>query len=236
MRALSAYLGPPVTVSDAIPTSPAGDVAAFGLGWYPDEGEPLRMNSRLPVTRPDAILEVPDRTQSHCVVCHSGPQLGDTQPYRRGPVLFAFNGALERPDAFEAALTARTSDRFRKATASRSTEALMFLTFLEQLGDRVEADDLADALEKMVGVVQDLATAHGTTATFSAVVTNGDCLVTLRTGTAGSEAHLPPLLTLVATEQDPTPTQGRWVCTEPAFPSTWTPLDPHSLVIFNRDV
>ncbi|HJL43301.1 MAG TPA: hypothetical protein RMG48_18480 [Myxococcales bacterium LLY-WYZ-16_1] len=236
MRALAAYLGPPIPAANVLPRSAIGDVPAFGLGWYRPEHGPIRTASRVPVSRGDAVLEVPSREDSHCILAHAGVRPGEAQPFRHGDLLFGFFGVLEAPQAVESTLMARLSERSRAANLDRTPEGLIFLTFLDELRDRTEPDDLADALEKTVGVVQDLATGHGTAATFTAVVTQGDCLVTLRTGTSGTEAALPPLRTLVTTDAGPGPAQGRWVCTEPAFAGDWTELDPHSLVIFTRDV
>ena len=91
------------------------------------------------------------------------------------------------------------------------------------------ADAMATALEKMVERVNGLAQEAGVAASFAVVVSDGSCLVTLRTATQGPP---PPLYTIVAEEGAALPVTGRVVASEPLFPGAWSSLAPHSLVIF----
>ena len=85
----------------------------------------------------------------------------------------------------------------------------------------------------MVGALQDLAISNEAHASFGIVASNGQCLVTLRTGTDGP---LPPLYTVVAAgPETPLPPTGRMVASEPTFPGEWSSLEPHSLTIFTLE-
>ena len=183
----------------------------------------------------DPVLDAPRRFTSECVLSTVGPDgAHDGQPCTDGPLSFAWDGTLEAyPDVFEPLLFERLSPESRRKTALRTPAALLFATWLDHLGGRTDDDGLADALERMVGALQDVALTQGLSATFGIVASNGQCLVTLRTGT---DAPLPPLYTLASEGDDsPLPPTGRIIASEPTFPGPWISLDPHSLTIFTME-
>lgn len=236
MSLLAAYLGPTMKVT-SLPSLDAEDgvLAPFGLGWYPAQGEPpLRTISRAYAAEGSVDLELAQGFSAECAMTSTGAQPdGDAHPFRWGPLLFGYRGRLERyEEVFEAALLSRLSPAARAATRSRSPEAALFMTWLEMLQGNTDTDTLADGLERMVAAVQDLAVTAGAAATFSVVATNGECLVALRTGT---DDDLPPLYTLVGSDETAIPTSGRIVTTQQVFPGSWTSLEAHSMVIFTRD-
>lgn len=242
MASIAAYLGPALEISRITEPEPTSAVRErfrrpFSAAWYPDDGsaEAVRFISRTPVPADDPVLDVPRRFTSECVVATLGPEGDyDGQPFVHGPLTFSWDGALEGfTDVFEPVLLERLSAEARAVSSRRTPAALLFLTWLDHLGGRTDADALADALERMVGALQDLAMTRQVGASFGIVVTNGQCLVTLRTGT---DATLPPLYTVVATDAStPLPPTGRVVATEPTFAGSWTSLEPHSLTIFTLD-
>jgi len=243
MASIAAYLGPALEVSRIVEAEPSNTTLhdrfrrPFSSAWYPDDGRPapVRFVSRMPVAVDDPALDVPRRFASECVVAHLGPDgEHEGQPFTAGPLTFAWDGVLEAyADVFEPPLIERLSPEARHVTTRRSPAALLFSTWLDHLQGRTDADALADGLERMVGALQDLALTRRVAATFAVVATNGQCLVTLRTGT---DQTLPPLYTIVASDgEGPLPNTGRVVATEPTFPGAWTSLEPHSLTIFTLE-
>lgn len=243
MASLAAYLGPAVEVSRIVEAEPSSAALRdryrrpFSSAWYPDDGrpEPVRHVNRAPVPVDDPALDVPRRFASECIVAALGPE-GDheAQPLVHGPLSFIWDGELEAfAGTFEPALMERLSPEARGVTSRRTPAALLFMTWLDLLQGRTDADALADGLERMVGALQDLALTRQAAASFGIVATNGECLVTLRTGT---DQTLPPLYTIVATDEGtPLPRTGRVVASEPTFPGSWTSLEPHSLTIFTLE-
>lgn len=243
MTSIAAYLGPALEIARIVEAEPAASALRerfrrpFSAAWYPDDGlpEPVRFANRTTVPVDDSILDVPRRFTSECVVANLGPD-GDHagQPFTHGPLVFTWDGVLEGyAEVFEPPLMERLSPEARHISAKRTPAALLFLTWLDHLQGRTDAESLADGLERMVGALQDLALTRGVAATFGVVASNGQCLVTLRTGT---DATLPPLYTIVAdSESEVLPATGRVVATDPTFPGAWTSLDPHSLVIFTLE-
>ena len=243
MANLAAYLGPAVEIARIVEAEPSPTALRdpfrqpFSSAWYPDDGrgEPVRHASRAAVPADDPLLDVPRRFGAECIVASLGPGGGDDgQPFTYGPLTFAWDGDLEGyAEIFEPALMERLSPDARLATRHRTPASLLFMTWLDHLQGRTDADALADALERMVGGLQDLALTRQAAATFAVVATNGECLVTLRTGT---DPTLPPLYTIVATDEStPLPPTGRIVATEPIFPGSWTSVEPHSLTIFTLE-
>lgn len=244
MGRLAAYLGPRSSVaalleggSYSLAQQSTDHADGFGLAWYPEDGrqEPVRLLSDAPAGRADHLLEVPRRYGAQCAVAsirkadHLPADPGGAQPFAAGNYLFAYDGVLENyEEVFLRPLREGLSDVQYRALRGCSPEELLFATWLDALEDD-GADALATGLEKMVEKVHGLAQAAGATASFAVVVSDGSCLITLRTATQGPP---PPLYTIVAEEGAPLPSTGRVVASEPLFPGAWSSLDPHSLVIF----
>jgi hypothetical protein len=236
MSLLAAYLGPSMIVGDLpLAAAQAATVPPFGLGWYPGpEAEPIRTASSSFADVGGVELELTRHFATECaMVSHGAGSTGEGQPFRWGPLLFGIRSRLDHyEDVFEPVLFSRLSPEARRATRSRSPEAVLFMAWLDALQGRTDSDALADGLERMVGMVQDLALTHEATATFSIIATNGDSLVTLRTGTVD---ELPPVYTMVVPDEGLLPARARLVTTEQVLPGAWTSLEPHSMVIFTRD-
>lgn len=246
MGRLAAYLGPATRISSVLEGGATSLMLqsaecpdGFGVGWYPldQEDEPVLIKNGGAMVAQPHLLEPTRRYGAECMVAsiekvpHPPGELSACQPFRYENLLFAHDGDLDRFDEVYArhlrqSLTDRTFSLLRGSTPSE----LLFATWLDALGAQRGPDAMATALEQMVGVVQDLAVRRDAPASFACVVTDGTCLVTLRTATHGTP---PALYTIVAEEDDaPVPMSGRVVSSEPLFKGSWTALDPHSLVIF----
>ena len=245
MGRMAAYLGPRTRIADVLEggsysllqqSSECPD--GFGVAWYPEDGDPtpVSLTSALPAARAEAVLGVPRRYESECVVAslrkaaHLPAATCGHQPLSAGPFLFTYDGELERfEEVFMRALRDRLSDERYQGLRTNGVAELLFATWQDALEDDGGPDAMASALEKMVGTVGDIAAAAGVGASFAIVVTDGQCLITLRAATQGPP---PALYTIVAGPDAPVPATARVVASEPLFPGAWSSLDPHSLVIF----
>ncbi len=242
MATLAAYLGPAVDVARLVEAEPASAALVdryrrpFACAWYPDDGHghPVRFVSRSAVPVDDPVLDVPRRFTAECIVAGLGPEGPEEgQPLVHGPLTFAWDGTFDNfAEVFEPVLTARLSATARRAVTARSVPALLFMAWLDLLQGETRPEAMADALERLVGSLQDLAVTHQSAASFAIVASNGQCLVTLRSGT---DQTLPPLYTIVADDAGQLPETGRVVASEPTFAGSWTSLDPHSLTTFTLD-
>lgn len=244
MGRLAAYLGPKTKIAHVVEggatslfEQAADHTDGFGIAWYPadeDDDAPIVLRSAAPLSASAHLLEAPRRYTSECVVA-SAVRSGDAglsgcQPFRHEDLLFAHDGTLERFDEiFARNLRQGLSDRTYSVPRSADPSEHLFAVWLDALGVQRGPEAMATALEQMVGRVQDIALKRGVLASFACVVTDGTCLITLRTATSGTP---PPLFTIVAEEGMPVPMSGRVLASEPLFRGAWTALDPHSLVIF----
>lgn len=244
MGRLLAYLGPETIISEPVEGGTYGLLRqaeqhpdGFGIGWYPLDGrrEPVRVLSRMSVRNADHLLEVPRRYASGCIVAEvrsveRGPaELSGAQPLAHGPYLFAFEGTIERFDeAFLRPLMSELSHERFVRLRGRAPAELLFALWLDAL-DGIGPDAMASALESVIARVQGLATDEDAPAALALVLTDGQCLLALRTATHGPP---PPLYTTVADHRAPVPSSGRLVASEPTFPGPWQALDPHALIIF----
>ncbi len=244
MSRLAAYLGPATKTASLLEggsyslTRQASDYPdGFGLAWYPldDDPEPIRLLGRGPVWSDDRQLTVARRYSAECIMAsirkanQPNPELSGNQPFQFGRYLFAHDGELQRfEEVYARALRSRLSDKAYNLVSGNTDSELLFATWIDAMGDQEGPDAVANGLEQMVSVVQEIGGADAP-ATFGVVVTDGQCLVTLRTATDGPP---PAMYTIVAGEDAPVPASGRVVASEPLFPGSWSSLDPHSLVIF----
>jgi glutamine amidotransferase len=246
MGRLAAYLGPKTRISQVLEvgsTSLAlqsrGYPDGFGIAWYPvgdDDESPVLFRQTQPLASQAHLFEVTRRYPAECVVASLAraevppAEVSACQPFRFENLLFAHDGEIERFDeVYARALRERLSDLVYPLVQGSDPSELLFATWLDALGVQRGPDAMANALEQMVSTVQELATRYDAPATFGCVVTDGTCLITLRTATSGAP---PALYTIVAGEDAPVPATGRVVASEPLFNGQWTALDPHSLVIF----
>jgi predicted glutamine amidotransferase len=246
MGRLAAYLGPATKIAQVIEvgsTSLSLQSAAFpdgfGVAWYPlgdDDESPIVMRHLQPLATQGHLLEPARRYPAECVIASIGrapippAEISACQPFRFENLLFAHDGEIQRFDeVYARALRERLSDLAYPLVRSHDPSELLFATWLDALGVQRGPDAMATALEQMVSSIQELAQRYDAPASFGCVVSDGTCLITLRTATHGSP---PPLYTIVAGEEAPVPASGRVVASEPLFNGSWTALDPHSLVIF----
>ncbi len=236
MPRLAAYLGPATKIAQVIEagsTSLSLQSAAFpaghGVAWYPiddDQDAPLVMRGVQPLINERPVFEVTRRYPAECVVA----SIGAGQPYRFEQLLFAHDGEIERfEEVYARILRERLSDTVHPLVKTSEPSELLFATWLDALEGERGPDAMANALERMVSTLQEIAHRHDAPAAFGCLVTDGTCLITLRTATQGTP---PALYTIVANEESPVPATGRVVASEPLFSGSWTALDPHSLVIF----
>jgi predicted glutamine amidotransferase len=246
---MSAYLGPPIPVASvleqgalALVKQGADHLDGFGIGWYPNDGqpEPPALASRMTFGRDEQLAKVARRARSSCVLAelkkltNGEPDLvAGCQPFQHGGHLFLHEGELSKfHEVFERPLRARLKDDTHRKLKTGTCAELLFATWVDALGDKSGPDAVATALESMVNSVREIATAADAPAHFGVVVADGTTLVTLRTATHGTP---PPMYTIVADEGAPMPKGGRVIATEPIFPGSWSSLDPHSLVIFTTE-
>jgi predicted glutamine amidotransferase len=243
MGRLAAYLGPRVKIASVVEGGSYPLVRqaterpdGFGLGWYPSDGErrPVRLISERPIYGDDPFLDVPRRYTAECVIGAVRAQRRRDalrpQPLEGGPFLFASDGNLERfAEVYLRPLRERLTPARYGLSQSADESELLFATWLDALGDQTGPEAMASALESLVTTVQAIGAPASANASFAIVVSDGQCLVTLRTATQGPP---PALYTIVAGEEAPLPATARLVATEPIFQGAWTSLDPHSLVIF----
>lgn len=239
-----AYLGPAARVGGVVAAgAPAwSDQAAAlphaGVAWYPEDGTqtPVRLLDDTALAHAPHHRALLDRMTSRCVVAAAGrPVDGPThiaacQPFAHGRMTFVHDGQLAPfREAFERPLRQRLNDGPYRSLRAGNAHELLFATWLDILGDRTDADAMADAADKLVARVRQIANAKGAMATFAVTVSNGQSLIVLRTATHGTP---PRLFTTVARDGDPLPATGRLVCTEPTFDGDWTEIEAHSLTIF----
>lgn len=245
MGRLAAYLGPRTQIAQLIEggsyalSQQASDFPdGFGLGWYPEDGlpTPLRMASLRSAARADDQLDIPRRYFTECgMATLKGPgplpvEHSQQQPFQKDRYLFAHDGELEQfSEVFRRPLQERLSNHQYQGLLGHEASELLFATWLDALGEEEGQDAMANALEQMVSTVNDIAHNCGAGAAFGVVVTDGSCLVTLRTATHGPP---PALYTIVAGDNAPVPATGRVIASEPLFPGSWSSIEPHSLMIF----
>ncbi len=245
MGRLAAYLGPKTEIATLVEGGSYSLIRqasecpdGFGLGWYPEDEnpEPVNIISENPIWNSGHLLQIPRRYTSSCVVAGvrkagQGPvDISGVQPFRSGKYLFQHVGELDRfREVFQRPLAKSLSDERYQSLQGHSASELLFALWLDALGDGEGPEAMATALEQVIGRVQDLAATHDASASFAMVITDGSCLVTLRSATHGPP---PALYTIVAGDNAPLPATGRIVASEPLFPGSWSALDPHSLVIF----
>lgn len=238
MGRLAAYLGPRTRIAQLIEggsyalTHQAADFPdGFGLGWYPEDVDPTPLFFAHPrsAAKVDEALGFVRRYGTECgMAALRNEELA--QPLLADRYLFVHEGELEQyTEVFRRPLQERLSDKYYQTLKGHSAAELLFATWRDALGDDEGPEAMANALESMVGVVNDLAHAAGVGAAFGIVVTDGTCLITLRTATHGPP---PALYTVVAGENAPFPATGRLIASEPLFPGPWTSIEPHSLMIF----
>lgn len=244
MGRVAAYLGPETIIahpveggSYSLTQQAEACPDGFGIGWYPIEDgvEPVRITSRTSIRAAEHLLEVPRRYRSTCVVAEvrsatrGTPELSGAQPLAAGRYLFVHEGQLERFDeVFLRPLTAHLSDDAFSRLRGLTPAEVLFACWIDALeGDGPDA--MATALESVVSRVQEMATAADAPASFAVVLTDGDCLLALRTATHGPP---PSLYTTVAEDRAPVPATGRLVASEPTFPGSWASIDAHALMIY----
>lgn len=247
MGRLVAYMGPQTTIADPIEGGSYSLVRqaeecpdGFAVGWYPLDGEvePVRVMSRGSIRTERQLLDVPRRYRSGCVMAGvrsptaRPAELSGAQPLASGPFLFTMEGTLERFDEVFARplMEGLSAERF-VALEGRTPAELAFATWLDAL-DGVGPDAMASALEHMVGQIQQRATETDTPASLAVVISDGTCLLAVRTATHGPP---PPLYTTVADDRAPVPVSGRLVASEPTFPGAWQAIDAHALMIFTQE-
>lgn len=245
MGRLVAYIGPETNIASAVEGGSYSLVRqaeechdGFAVAWYPPDGaaEPVRVRSRGSIRSDRHLLEVPRRYASRTVVAGvrqlaagTPSELSGVQPLEYGPFLFAQEGTLERFDeVFARPLLQGLSDEYFASMRGRSPAEVLFACWLDSLNGS-GPDAMANALETVVGRVQEIATEQDVPASLAVVVTDGSCLLAVRTATHGPP---PPLYTTVADERAPVPPSGRLVASEPTFPGSWQSIDAHALMIF----
>lgn len=246
MSQLLAYLGPHCPIGALIDGgSPSfrgvssACVHGFGVAWYPDDGQlgAARLIDRMPLEAAVHHRMMLERVQTGCATVVAATDIEDAattleglQPFAAGPFTFAHLGTISPyHEVFAPELLDGLGATARRWLPSRSPSSLLAAMWLEAIGDGRGPDAMAGALDQVVSRVRQVAAPQAALASFALVVSDGHCLVAVRTSTHGEP---PTLFTSVAAPGAPIPTSGRVIASEPAFGGEWTELELNALTIY----
>ena len=249
MPRVIAYLGSPCSVGALIEggnpsfVTSSGDCAhGFGATWYPPDGEPsaARLVDRLPLAAAIHHRMMLGRLGGGSISVVAASELAEApttveglQPFAPGNFTFANTGDLSPYlDAFARPLRDGLGAAAHRWLPSSSPSAMLAAMWLDRLGDGQGPDAMAGALDSVISEVRRVAAPAAALATFGSVISDGRCLVALRTATHGEP---PPLFTTLAAVGTPVPAGARVIASEPCFGGEWTELEPHALTIFTID-
>ncbi|GAB3707475.1 ergothioneine biosynthesis protein EgtC [Nocardiopsis oceani] len=237
-----AYLGPPRTLHELLYAAPHslhvqswaprqqrhGTVNAdgFGVGWYPEHGEPLRYRRAMPIWGDASFADAARAITSGCVVAAVrdatvgfGSEESGAQPFRADRLLFSHNGAAKDDEALAAALAAPIPSGALDARSPVDSAPL----FAHTVRLWRASGDLAGTLSAVVRHAREhsegrynLLASDG-----EAIVgtTAGDTLYTLRRPGEGAEGG-----------------GGVWLASEPFDDGRgWRPIPDQSVVVATRE-
>src|SRR4051812_48472944 len=168
----------------------------FGVGWYSQEAieTPALLKDIGPAWNNRNLRELAQHVRSPLFFAHIRASTGtavqetNVHPFRHGRWLFMHNGAVrEHPRLRRDLLLAVEPDLLPALEGSTDSELLFFLALSLGL-----EDDPVQALERMAGLVEDVAAAHGVEdpLMMSVAVTDGERIVAARYSSEGQTRSL----------------------------------------------
>ena len=212
MCRLAFYLGPPLTLSQLV-TDPEHSIIqqsyharereeplngdGYGLGWsnHPVSARPAVLREVQPAWSSLNLSGLAGATESDCILAHvraASPGIGVSQanchPFAAGRLAFMHNGLVAGYQRIRRELKERLSDRCYDLIAGSTDSEVLFASIIEHLGDpnsEVRLEAMADALEAVIGLVEETAQRAGSreTAHLNLVLTDGAQAVVSRYGT-----------------------------------------------------
>ncbi len=214
----------------------------FGIGWYTPDGTPAFYKSVEPAWNDRNLRELASHVESHLFLAHirasSGTPVQQTNshPFRHGKWLWVHNGLVADWFTVKRDLTFSVDPRlYPLIEGSADSETLFYLALTLGL-----EDDPAGAVERMVGLVEEVGHGHGVEHPFQGTIatTDGERLWAFRYSSEGKSRTL-YYSTLYATLQALYPDdprladfdeETRLVVSEPLgdLPGVWNPVPESS--------
>jgi predicted glutamine amidotransferase len=166
----------------------------FGIGWYGSSGEPGVFKSIEPAWNDRNLREIAGHVESHLFLAHirasSGTPVQQTNchPFRHGKWLWVHNGLVRDWFTVKRDLALAVDPAlYPLIEGSADSEVLFFLALTLGL-----ADDPPGAVERVVGLVEDVGRRHGVEYPFqgSIATTDGERLWAFRYSTEGKSRSL----------------------------------------------
>jgi predicted glutamine amidotransferase len=204
-----AWLGQPVLIDELLFKSQHGIVDqslharmgaeptngdGFGLGWYGAGEGPAVYRSVSPAWADPNLRELAGHVESHLFLAHVRAAIGspvqetNCHPFRRGSWLFVHNGFLADFHALRRDLMlAVAPELFGEVQGSTDTEVVFNLALTHGL-----QEDPIGALERTVGLIEDVARRHDVEGAVQATfgVSDGETLWAVRYATEGTPRSL----------------------------------------------
>lgn len=175
----------------------------FGVGWYLRDitVDPALFVSVYPAWNNRNLRYLAPIVRSECVVIHiraasvGGVTEYNCHPFHYGKYLMAHNGGVEEFDKIKRPLRKLLSDdKYLWIKGQTDSEHLfsLFLDYLSKKGEDINADDVADAFEEMIGTLKRLMNENGVAqpAYLNMIFTDGERMVGLRYVTDPKEKPL----------------------------------------------
>ncbi|GAA6524765.1 class II glutamine amidotransferase [Intrasporangium sp. DVR] len=204
-----AYFGDPVLAADLLfrpdhsvidqslnsrlgATTTNGD--GFGLGWYGDGPEPAVYKSTQPAWSDPNLRELAYQVRTPLLFAHvrastgTAVQRSNCHPFRHGRWMFMHNGLIRDFRTLKRDLVmAVEPELYPHIEGTTDSEVLFFLALTFGLDD-----DPFDAMARAVGLVEDVARAHGVenAVQMTAATSNGSCVWGFRYSTEGASRSL----------------------------------------------
>jgi predicted glutamine amidotransferase len=166
----------------------------FGIGWYSASGEPGIFKSLVPAWNDRNLHELAGHVESHLFLAHiraatdTPVQQTNSHPFRYGKWLWMHNGFVGDWHAVKRDLVLAVDPAlFPLIEGSADSEVLFYLALTLGL-----EDDPSGAVERMVGLVEDVGHRHDVKYPFQGTIatTNGERLWAFRYSSEGSSRSL----------------------------------------------
>ncbi|MBL8112879.1 MAG: class II glutamine amidotransferase [Acidobacteria bacterium] len=231
----------------------------FGVAFYVPSraSEPVLFRSVTPAWSNTNLTSLAHVARSGCILAHvraASPGIPvaemNCHPFVHGRLSFMHNGGLGDFRKLRRALSARLSDRAFDVIQGTTDSELLFATFLDALGLEARGgagDRMANALERMAGVVREVMDERGVTATsvLNCAVADGEEAAVLRWASdpsisASLYVHTGRRYTCEGTVcrmVDPDEGKGAvLVCSEPLSDDPgWDPVPVQHVVVIHPD-
>jgi predicted glutamine amidotransferase len=166
----------------------------FGIGWYSASGEPGIFKSLVPAWNDRNLHELAGHVESHLFLAHIRAATGtpvqqtNSHPFRHGKWLWVHNGFVADWFTVKRDLVlAVDPELYPSIEGSTDSELLFYLALTLGL-----EDDPSGAVERMVGLVEDVGHRHDVKHPFQGTIatTNGERLWAFRYSSEGKSRSL----------------------------------------------